>query len=150
MLPAICQGGRRESACESGPRDKEAAVGSHANASTAPPIGRPQTDRARGGIAAAIVVLVGLLLAIWASAASAAPSPQPGWAFSQRLVGIPSNVIEPTRTPIALDGSGNIFTSEAFSGISTFDPTGEGAETIPAYNSRNLAIDPVDGAIYVD
>ncbi len=96
-----------------------------------------------------------LLFAVSAPAASAAPEAGPGWAYKGNFGGIVLNFESP-RSPVAVDGNGNIFGADQGSGhIRIYSPTAEGGTFLTEFSPAsglvvNIAVDPSDGTVYAD
>ena len=103
-------------------------------------------------IVASLLSMV-LLLGVGAPVATAAPEAESGWAYKGGFGGFFYFGSETVRTPIAVDGSGNIFATDDNAGtIIIFSPSPDGGTLLTEASSgaRNIAIDSSDGTIYVD
>jgi hypothetical protein len=125
----------------------------HAGAASAGSIDR--RDRHFGaGVLATLALSAALLLGVGAPVASAAPEAGPGWAFKANFGSF--ETFEAPRTPVAVDGSGNIFTTNENQGIiSVFSPSPDGGTLLTEFSTvnsslRNIAVDPGDSTVYAD
>ncbi|HET9593728.1 MAG TPA: hypothetical protein VFP17_12525 [Solirubrobacterales bacterium] len=108
------------------------------------------------GTAAIVAALLStaLLLAIGAPMASAAPEAGPGWAYKANFGSL--GPFEVPRTPVAVDGNGNIIASDENLGvIRVYSPTPEGGTQLTEISpveglDRNVAVDTSDGTVYAD
>ena len=94
-----------------------------------------------------------LLLGIGAPVASAAPEASPGWAFKGNFGEV--SIYREGRTPIAVDGSGNIFGTVVFQRVRIYSPSSDGGTLLTDFETpfllgRSIAVDPSDGTIYAD
>ena len=94
-----------------------------------------------------------LLLGAVAPVASAAPEAGPGWVYKANF-GSFGFSFESLRNPVAVDGSGNIFSFSQDDGvIKIYSPSPDGGAELasfPAEYPRTLAIDLNTDAVYVD
>ncbi len=97
-------------------------------------------------------VAMSLLLALGAPVASAAPDAAgPGWAFKASFGNFDPFVYETPRSPVAVDGSGNVFAVDQNPGaIRIYSPDTAPLTEFGGGIPRNLAIDQSDDAVYVD
>lgn len=104
------------------------------------------------GALAAMLVCAAAFLGIGASAASAAPEAQPGWAHQRTFGEVNANGFEPTPNPLAVDGGGNIFGLVSSSGYTNgYRPDGSFLGQYPfTAEVQNLAADPSEDVIYID
>ncbi|HSS43164.1 MAG TPA: hypothetical protein VLK37_11525 [Solirubrobacterales bacterium] len=113
--------------------------------------------RTKATSAAAVSCCLALaLLGVAASSASADPEAQPVWSYKSVFGGgeFSETLHETPRSPLALDGSGNIFGADQGLGkVLIYSPTPEGGTpltTISPGKFRNVAIDPADDSLYFD
>jgi sugar lactone lactonase YvrE len=125
-------------------------VRAFATASSAESIRRGNGSTFSLGIFATMLACAAAFLGIGAPAASAAPEAQPGW-VQQGAFGEVAE-IEPTRNPLAVDSSGNIFGTYQFvSNAHAYRPDGSAlGEYMLSGLVKNLAIDPGDDTLYSD
>lgn len=96
-----------------------------------------------------------LLLGIGAPVASAAPEAKPGWSLKANF-GSSIPFIETQRTPIAVDGSGNIFGTNENDGLILIYSGPDGGTLLTQFSTaggnlvRNVAVDVNDGTVYAD
>jgi hypothetical protein len=105
------------------------------------------------GFLATLALSAALLLGIGAPVASAAPEAGPGWAYKANFGGFEYFGFDTFRTPVAVDGSGNIFGSDENQGVvRIYSPSPDGGTLLAeaSAGARNIAVDPSDGSIYAD
>lgn len=126
----------------------------HAGAVSAGSIDR-RGRRFGAGFLATLALSAALLLGIGAPVASAAPEAGPGWAFKGSF-GSLGTFIEVPRTPVAVDGSGNIYAADENQGSTKiYSSSPEGGTLLTEFSAvggllRNIAVDPSDGTVYAD
>jgi hypothetical protein len=125
---------------------------SQAGAASAESIG-PRGRRLGAGVLATLALSAALLLGIGAPIAVAAPEAGPGWAHRANFGGFEYFGFDAFRTPVAVDGGGNIFGSDENQGlVKIFSPGPDGGTSLAevAAGARNIAVDPSGGSIYAD
>jgi hypothetical protein len=124
----------------------------HAGAASAGSIDRRHRHFG-AGVLATLAVSAALLLAVGAPVASAAPEAGPGWAYKANFGGFEYFGFDTFRTPVAVDGGGNVFGSDENQGvIRIYSPSPDGGTLLTEVSAgaRNIAVDPSDGSIYAD
>lgn len=110
-------------------------------------------------VSAVALMLSTLALAgVCAPVASAAPEAGPGWSYKSSFGEFPASQSEPPRSPVGVDGSGNIFAATDQGNldwtIRIFSPTAEGGTQLTEFStgccSRNIAVDPSGEVMYAD
>jgi hypothetical protein len=116
------------------------------------PVRHGMRRRVAGAIVVSLLATVALI-GVGAPAASAAPEAGPGWAFKGNFGEV--NTYGGAPTPVAVDGSGNIFGTLFGGTVKIYSPSSDGGTLLTEFSTpfllgRSIAVDPNDGTIYAD